>query len=426
MGWKNFVNNTFVPSVLKSASDEAFNIEAASRGNGGSKGLNLSGKIVKQPNIFRAKTIKDWTSAVALATDPDNPSLLLLDELYEILLLDAHAVSVIESRVLKVTRSKFNILDVSGAPNEELETLLNRPWFDQFLKHAAWSLFTGVKVIELYDTDQDGELIRSTSIPMAHLLPHKCEISKEPGDDKGTSYDKGSLANYYIQVGEADEIGMLSDIATLILAKKQAMGAWLDNIEKFGVPPIIINTDNFDKNRQQELLDMGVAMHNNHVMVTQGGETFTIGNVKETDAHKVFHEFLKYIDSAISKRILGQDGTTENKEGAGTYGSLQVMQEVANDRHESDKVMIEYLINKVLLPKLPLISNFYSALGNATFAWDESDEMDPNTLLDKAVSLTTAGYTLDYEILATKTGMPITGFVAPFSNTPPEEQKEKK
>lgn len=406
------------------ATDQQINIEANARSGGRKSGGGKTAEVERRPNLFTPKKIVDWKNAIALATDTENPNFLLLDELYQNLLLDAHAVSVIESRVFRVTRSRYNLLDTSNNANPEVAELLNRPWFEQFMRHSMWSLFTGMKVLELFDTDEDGELLCTTSIPMAHIVPHKQQISKEAGEDKGTPYAEGALAKYYLQVGQPRELGILADIGIMILAKKQAQGAWLDHIEKFGIPPIIINTDNYDDTRQQKLLEMGLAMHNNHVMVLQGNETFTIGDTKTTDAHKIFQEFLKYQDSAISKRVLGQDGTTENKDGAGTYGSLQIMQEVANDRHESDKLLIEYIINKDLIPKLVGISSTYAPLANYRFAWDESDELPRDILVDKVVSLTQAGYEIDHEQIAEKTGIPITGFTR--SSFTPEDGGKKK
>lgn len=397
---------------IKNASDDQLRLEGANRNtNRGSVNLP-SGKVSRNSMLFTPKKIKDWVNAVALATDRENPSLFLLSELYDHLLLDAHTVSVIESRVMRVLRSKFALIDANGDQNADLKKLFSRPWFEKFVSECVWSKFTGIKVLETYDTDENGELINTLSIPMSHIHPTRQEILKEAGDEKGESYCEGAVALYYTQIGEGKEIGILSQIATLILAKKQAMGAWLDYIEKFGIPPRIVTTDNKDNRRVKELLNMLTAMINNHVAVIQGNEKFEIGKMPESDAFKVFKEMLSFLNSEISKRILGQDGTTDNKDASGTYGSLKVLQEVADDRHESDKLFIKYIINKTLIPKLTKISSFYTSLNGYEFDWDETDEMSKNELIKSAVSLTNAGYILDFEQLAEKTGMPITGFAS--------------
>jgi phage gp29-like protein len=162
--------------------------------------------------------------------------------------------------------------------------------------------------------------------------------------------------------------------------------------------------------RQDELLEMGINSISNSVVVLTSGEKIEVPNIPNTDSYRVFKEMISLIDSQLSKRVLGQDGTTDHKESNGTYGSLQILQDVANDRHESDKLFAQYLINKELIPRLVKLSSFYAPLANLSFDWDTSEEMEKGALIDKAVALTNAGYILDYEILADKTGLPITGF----------------
>ncbi len=414
-------NSSISNRVLKGIPEDRLRVEMVSRDSSRGGKKSLSGKVKKSNTFFVPKEIKDWNDAVSLATDPERPSLLFLSELYENLMLDAHFMSVMESRILRVVRSKWDLVTESGDTNPDVKNLLEQPWFETFLYQTVMSKFTGIKVLELFDTDENGELMECTPMPMAHILPHRQEIAEEAGGEKGTSYVSGNLANYYIEIGNNGDLGILSQIATYILAKKQAMGAWLDHLHKFGVPPIIINTDNMTTGRQEELLEMGLAMHSNHVMVLQGNEEFTLGAVPQTDAFRVFKEFLDLLNSEISKRVLGQDGTTQNKENAGTYGSLKVMAEVADDRHESDKLFVKYIINKELLPRLPKISSFYTPLANLQFDWDESDELDQKEYVESAVKLATAGFELDVDELSQRSGITITGYNRPFSNNPTEE-----
>lgn len=419
-------NPEAIKEVLRLAPEDLVRVEnyvrAAASGRSGGK--SITGGITGNATFFVPKTIKDWNAAVQTATDPERPNFQFWKEVWENLLLDAHVQSVIESRVQRVLRSKYDLVNDKGdVADPEVKKLLHRPWFENFVKFTIMTRFTGIKVLELFDTNEFGELVKCTDIPQGHILPKKQEIAKEAGGENGTSYVSGTLKNFYVEVGEAEDLGILSQIATYILAKKKAMGAFLDYLHKFGVPPIIINTDNYDKTRQQELLEMGIEMHNNHVMVTQGNETFTLGQTSATGNITIFLDFIKMMNSEISKAILGQDGTTENKEGAGTYGSLKVMQEVADDRHESDKLFVQYVINSELLPRLPLINSFYAPLTGLSFDWDESDEMDQKTYVDSAVSLSQAGFELDLDELSERSGISIKGFNRPFGggNTPTNE-----
>jgi len=407
--------------ILSYIPDGRIRVEAAIRTE--KKNKSLSGGVKHQSTLFQPKTLKDWKDAVALATDNENPDFLFLAELYENLLLDAHTVSVIESRIFRVLRSKFVLLKENGDEDPELKKLFETPWFEEFLKQALLSKFTGVKVLELFDLDENLELEKSTLIPMAHTKPAKGIILKNAGDDKGWDYKEGLFAKYYIQVGNDNELGMLSDLAPLILAKKLSMGSWLDWIEKYGIAMRYAITDNMTDERQKELFDMLMDSISNQVAVLKGQEQIVIADTPSTDTYKVFLEFLKYLDSSISKRVLGQTMTTEN---GSSRSQAEVHEKVANDRHESDKLFAQYIINKQLIPKLIELSSFYSGLNGITFDWDKSEQMDAETFIDKAVSLAQAGFVLDHEAIAEKTGMPVIGYNEKSQEPTKKEEDPKK
>jgi phage gp29-like protein len=263
---------------------------------------------------------------------------------------------------------------------------------------------------------------------MQHTNPRIGHILVNEGDETGYSYNEGALAQYYLQIGHDRDLGLLSQLTPLILAKKLAMGSWLDYIEKYGIPGVWITTDNMTQERANELLEMGLNMISNHVGVLRGNEKIELGELPKTDAHKTFQELISVINSEISKLILGQDATSDQKDVTGTYGSLKVMAEVSNDRHESDKVFAAAIINKELFPRLLGVSSYYGALAGKKLIWDESQDMDNSTLIDKVVALTNVGYIIDFADISTRTGVPITGFNSKkeeVAEDPPNGKKVK-
>jgi hypothetical protein len=410
-----------VDRLIKLIPDSKIRVEAAIRSE--SKNKTKLTEIKRASTLFQPKTLVDWKNAVALATDPENPSFLFLDELYENLKLDSHLVSVIESRIHRVLRSNFVFVNEAGDEVPEVKALFERPWFEEFVTEVLWSKFDGVKLLEIFHVNENLELFTAEAIPMAHVNPKKGLILKEPGDETGWDYRSGVLADYYLQIGKNTDLGMLSEMATLILAKKLAMGSWLDYIEKYGIPAKSITTDNMTKERAEELLQMGLDMISNHVAVLQGNEKIEFGFLPNTDAYKVFDEMINRLNSEISKRVLGQTMTTED---GSSNAQAQVHENVANDRHESDKLFVQYIINEKLKPRLLKLSSFYAPLANLSFDWDVTEEMEKGIMIDKAVALTNAGFILDYQILADKTGMPITGFATAAVAEPIIEDPKKK
>jgi SPP1 gp7 family putative phage head morphogenesis protein len=421
-----FYPDRFRESVKSNLTDTELRLENVRRESAAAgKSMNVaSGQIKGNALLFTPKTISDWNSALVAATDPDNPNLVFLAELYDNLLLDAHTRSIIETRVMRVTRAKFKLVNDAGEENEELTELLQRPWFMEFIKAAVWSIFSGVRVVELYETDELGELICVRNMPMAHLLPKKGQIAKEAGDENGIPYREGGLSRYYLQIGTNEQLGELSKMAPLILAKKLSFGSWLNYVEKYGIDPRVVYTNNYTPTREKQLMAMLLNLKSADVAVLQEGEKIESIGSTDRDAYQIFKELLSTLNDELSKSVLGQAGTVDAKEKTGTYGSMQVMQEVSEDRHESDRMFVKHLINKDLLPKIIGLSSFYSGFANHHLEWDDSEEMSVDQVANLVVNLTNAGYEIDLEEINERLPITLTGYrnmqpgIVPGKNKP--------
>lgn len=369
------------------------------------RGGALSHTITHTADTISAKSLDDWKMAVLMANDQENPNKLFLYQLYENLKLDNHLVSVIESRILHSQRSNFKIVNDKGDENEELSKLFGRTWFEDFIYSALWHEYEGTKLLELFTLDANGELAEITEIPMSNFNTQKGIITKENGDENGWDYRKGKYANYYIQIGKDKELGVLSQMAPTILAKKLAMGAWLDFVEKYGIPPLFITTEREDDRRMNELWDMASNFKAANFMIGRGAEKFEIPNITTTNAQQVFDSLIERANSEISKRILGGTGLTDEK---GFVGSVEIQYQLAKDRFESDKLFLKNLINQELIPRLIKLSPVYAPLENHSFEWDNAEVFNANKLADLVVKLGTQ-FHIDPEYIERKTGIPILG-----------------
>lgn len=423
MGYFSNLRDKIIDRVLASTDTQRLYVEAAQRGEKTTK--TKSGQIIHTNRFFTPKKHRDWVLAVGSATDSLEPDFTLLAELYDNLLLDNHVVSIIENRIYRVLQSKKRLLNQADEEDNDLLKLFEASWFEQFVKASMWSIFTGVKVLELFELDEHLELKKVTTIPMAHTLPYKGIFTKEEGERVGWNYKEGSLKRYYIQVGEDKDIGLLANLAPVILGKKLAIGSWLDHVQRYGVAARWVITDREDQTRLDELYDMMANMQSSHFAVLRGQERIEIVPSPNTDAHKVFDELIARFNSELSKAVLGQDGTSDHSQGTGTYGSLKVLADVANDRHESDKQFIKNLVNKVLIPKLVGISSAYAKLQGYEFDWDDTVEVSNTEFIQNVVQLSNAGFELNPEQITEKTGLEILGQKVSKNNEPQEEEENQ-
>lgn len=382
--------------------------------------------ILPRSKSLSVQTIKTWKDAITYAQLEDHANRLPLLQIYDSILIDSHLQSIIESRVLRVLGSKFKFVNAKGEENKELNGLFETKWFLQFLTHAMWSRFLGTTVLELWDLNEDQELCNTTLIPRENCLFSDGIIVKEVGDERGYQYKEGVYTNNYIQIGEDNDLGILANAAPDPLTKKFAKAAWAEYVEKFGIPPRVVTTDSHNDKRHQELADMLANMVSSHWAVLQGGEKLEMMNTQGVDAHSTFDNLITRMNSEMSKRILGQDGTTDSKDTKGTYGSLQILEGVAEDRHESDRVFIKYLINDELLWRLELISPKYAALKDHRFDWDDTKELNSTELMTLVKDISASGFVVDPDYITEKTTIPIIGRSNLGATGTDEETSEKK
>lgn len=352
----------------------------------------------------RSVDMQDWTVARNMATNVLHPDRSRLMDLYDSILVDSHLASTMETRVLRVVRSRFRLMK-DGEARPELLHHLETPWFEDFLRYVAEAAFRGHTLIELGQLARPGELKEVNRIDPRNVLPWSGIVVRRQGEETGYNYREAPLNAYLIEVGRPEDLGLLCDVGPVAIIKKYAVGSWSDYVHKYGIPPRWVKTNSRDARRFKQLETMMQNMLSSAYGVIEGDEEIQIMQTPGTDAHKVFNELISRMNSEISKRLLGQDGTTDNKDASGTYGSLKVLQGVAEDRHAADKASVGYVINQELLPRLTALGYPFAGV---RFEWDGLRDLAPMELVD-AVSKLGMVMDIDPEYIEERTGIRILG-----------------
>lgn len=403
--------NKLISFGLRNADEGSIRVEAYKR-FGESKSVKM--ELEKQSVNHSEQSITIWKNAVSMATDPEEPDRTDLADLYNNLMLDNHLASVIESRILFCQRSKYKFVDASGKENKEISKLFERPWFDSLIYKVLFSIFQGTTLLEFFDFNDEGELLRVNEIPQRCFNPYKRIIFKAPGDlSQVWDYDSPELKTQFLQIGDDDDLGELERLAIIVLSKKLGFGSWLDYIEKYGVPSLFINTDREDANRFMELVNMAKNFKSNNFVVTRGNETTSIQTPSGAGVAP-FKELYTLCDEQISKRILGGSGITDEKS---FVGSAEIQFKLAQDRFESDKKFFKHIFNAEIRPRLAKLSPIYAALEHYTFEWDDTESMTQEQQINNIIKLAPL-FEIDPEFVEKLTGIPIIG----QKNTPTPEE----
>jgi len=376
----------------------------------------------RQVTSYSAKEIKDWKLAVMAFTDPENPRAGEWMRFRQSLLLDNHLASVIDTRILRVIRSSYKIVnEKTGEENEVLKELLERPWHDDLIRLVVGKIFNGRTLIEMFDTDDNGELVRVTEIPQSNFIPQKGIIVKDEYDTNGVSFVDGIYKDYYLQVGGDWEIGMLNELAMIVLAKKLGLGSWMSYIDTLGIPPIFAITDRMDTARRDELFEMLQDFRSNRFVVLQGQEKIEVPDYS-TDAYQSFKALNEFCDNQLTKRVLGGTALTDEKAFVGT---ASIQEKMMLDRYESDKQFYKYIFNQFIRQRLAKISSVYADFATHKIVWDNQETLNIVGYIDAIQKLSTA-FEFDPEEISKRTGLPIIGVKAitpPDPNNDPQKKK---
>ena len=376
----------------------------------------------RQPILYNAKQIRDWTNAITAATDPENPRHGELMRFYQSLMLDLHLMSCLENRILPTQCAPFKLVDKSGNEDEEAKKLLERPWYLDLVKLVNMASYQGTTLIEMIELNEKGELKEVTEIPKSNFLPDKGIVIKDEWDTKGISYKEGLYKDFYIQIGSNWDLGLFSIIASIVLAKKLGLGSWMSFIEKFGVPPIFAITERMDTARRDELFDMLQNFRMNHFAVLQGNEKIEVPNNYSIDAYNSFDALMRRCDEYLSKYILGGTGLSDQK---AFVGSVEAQERLLKFRHQVDKLMFKFYFNEEIKPRLVKLSSVYKPLENLAFEYDETETLTLKEILD-AIKGLSPYYNFNIEELAKITGLPVTGIRSVFGLTEPEPADPQK
>ena len=296
--------------------------------------------------------------AVQSAESPMYPDRFLLTQTYQQIVLDGQVQSAMLQRKMRVLSQKFNLKDKSGEANEEKTKLINQKWLYDFMDLALDSMYWGYSVIQ-FSPVVDSKFVDVELIPRIYVVPEKSLIRSNTAIvTDGINFTEKPYSNWCLGIGNKKNLGMLMKLAPYVIWKNNAMGAWAEFAEIFGVPIRITKTDVRDettrKNAENMMRNMGVATWS----VLDLNDNFELIEASRSDSYNVFDKMVERCNSEISKIILGQTGTTDEKAYA---GSSEVHGDIAKQIGKQDMLWMQFVINGQLLPML-------NALG---FGFDE-------------------------------------------------------
>ncbi len=318
------------------------------------KTADIRKRITTTTQLYRGFTnIETYKIAVTRAESLTAPQRSELYKVYKNIELDAHLTAAVNQRK-NLTLSKDFDVKLNGEENEELEYIIKQKWFRDFIDYSLDAIYYGHSLIQ-FDSVVDNAFKSVELVPREYVKPEFHIVTNTYADLSGTDYLEAPYNNWCIGVGKPRDLGLYMKAAPLVIWKKNALGAWSEFVEIFGSPIRIGKTDVRDEvtrdNMESMLKNMGVASYG----VFDTGDLIELVESNRSDAFQVFDMMIQRCNSEISKLILGQTGTLDEK---AYVGSAEVQERVLKNVAYNDEFFIEGVLNYQLVPMMTRLGIF--------------------------------------------------------------------
>ena len=318
------------------------------------KNSDIRERITMPTQLYRGTTdIATYKSAVTSAESLINPNRKQLLTIYKNIELDAHLTAAVSQRK-NLTLSKDFEVYVNDEENEDLEVIINKKWFRDFLDYSLDSVFYGYSLIQ-FDSIVNDAFKAVELVPREYVKPEFHIVTSNSSALTGDDYLEYPYNNWCIGVGKPRDLGLYLKAAPLVIWKKNALGAWSEFVEIFGNPIRIGKTNVRDEetraNMEQYLKNMAIASYG----VFDTNDLIQLVESNRSDAYNVFDMMIQRCNSEISKLILGQTGTLDEK---AYVGSAEVQERVLKNVAYHDEFFIEGVLNYQLVPMMQRLGLF--------------------------------------------------------------------
>lgn len=361
-----------------------------------------------QARALTKKDIESWRQAWQMAINPDNPNRQRLYAIYHDTLADLHLSGCTGQRKDMVRKKAFRVVSLKDGKEDPGRTeLFEAVWFKDFMDYALDSRYWGHSLIQFRDiiTLSGKRMFQGVElIPREHVVPEYGVVTREPGQEwqNGISYRDGKIAQWCIEAGRPDDLGLLLKCAPQTISKKNMLAFWDMFGEIFGMPVRIGKTttrDTKERSRIERMLeDMGAAAWG---LFPEGTEI----EIKETsrgDAFNVYDQRINRANSELSKGVLNQTMTIDS---GSSLSQSEVHLEIFRNVIESDADMLRDLVNNRLFPMM-IMHGF--ELEGYRFDWDDSVEYTPEQQL-QIEQMLLGEFDVDAKYFIDKYNIPITG-----------------
>lgn len=364
---------------------------------------NIYNTIQIETQLYRVRQdIGRFRLGILNAENVQRPQRYSLLQTYADAMLDSHLSACVENRINFSLSRIHQFLNPDGSVNEELtKKILATKWFRDFCRYALESRIYGYSVVMFGDVTENG-FTSTTLIPRQYVKPEFHLVTDSYSSFTGNDYTADPFCWWNMGIGDEKDLGLLKQASIHAIYKKNAIGAWAEFAEVFGVP-IRIGTTNLDdpkarQNMENWLKNMGVSSYGLKGLQ----DKIEIISANRSDASKVFLDMIQLNNDEISKLILGATGVMDEKS---HVGAAKVHMAIADNIKMSDAHLLENYVNN----NLKKILEYHGfPVSNLEYKISDSEDIDLEIKAKMDLGLLQTGrYIIPAEYIEKTYGTPV-------------------
>lgn len=375
-------------------------------------------KIQERRSIWR-KEVNDWQQGREAYYAEYNPVTWILQDVYHDIMLDDQLTTVTEDRKLRLLNKELVVFGKDKKQDDFKTELLNdQEWVFDLLDDVLDSIFYGYSLTHLrtgMTATGKVEIKESYCVPRGFVSPrNKLVLSNENDPTTGVEWEKFSNELLYAQM--YNPVGILEKASPLTILKRHSWSSWDEFEQIFGVPIRIakyaLGNEAVKKEIAGWLEEMGSAAYG----VFPKEADIEIKENQKSDAFNVFYKKIERVDAGLSKLILHQTGTTDEK---AYVGSAEVHQDTLEQVTLADerKAML-------ILRRLPQIMSYWGYGFDGTERIGFKKTTDPYNQIEIDSKLMSGGVVLKSAYLERTYGVEVES--SPDPSKGGEKGKEEK
>lgn len=365
-------------------------------------------KIMQVVESFKDNSRKDiqkWRQSIVAATNIEDPKFSLYHDLVDDLMTDGHLQSQIEMRKSSTLNTDYQVINrKTKKVNEEITFILQQQWFYKFLDGTIDETIRGTNVAEFLSFQ--GEKIELNFIPRRNVVPTRKKIFPDITKPQFVDYSNPAFDPWLLQIGENFNLGIINNIISNLIWKRNVMQAWAEFCEKFGMPLITATTNTTDAKVVDAVHEMLLNLGQASVGTFPLGTDIKFQEANRQDAYQVYAQFMQANSNEISKILVGSTMLSDQ----GTNRAQTEVHERSLDNRiaQADKRKSQFVIQDQLFPLMKLQG--YNVDTDDIFEWKTAEQETSLTELWTITNgLITNGYDVQQEWISQTFNIPIEG-----------------